>query len=170
MAQLIQRRRSVAKKTAEPAKPPKPVLQRGRITAGPLTVKIETDEAGRLHAVRLPVKIPDGLTTEHLSSVLTQLGRHDIAPGASRPFHRSVWQRLREIPWGSALTYGEIATALGSPRASRAVGQACASNLLLLIIPCHRVVAKQGPGGFACGLAWKNKLLELETEPRPPAK
>lgn len=170
MAELIRQRRPVAKKTPEPAKHPKAVLQRGRITAGPLTVEIETDNAGRLRAVRLPVKIPDGLTTEHLSSVLTQLGRLELALGTSRPFHRSVWQRLRKIPWGSALTYGEIATALGSPRASRAVGQACASNLLLLIIPCHRVLAAQGLGGFAFGLAWKNKLLELETEPRPRAK
>ena len=163
MAGLMQPRRTVAK-TRESA------LQRGSITAGPLTVDIETDEAGRLHAVHLPVEIPDGLSTEHLSSVLTQLRRLDLALGTSRPFHRSVWQRLRKIPWGNALTYGEIATSLGSPRASRAVGQACATNPLLLIIPCHRVVATQGPGGFASGLAWKNKLLELETEPRPRAQ
>jgi O-6-methylguanine DNA methyltransferase len=71
------------------------------------------------------------------------------------------------IPWGSALTYGELAVAVGSPRATRAVGTACATNRLPLIIPCHRVLAADGPGGFSSGLEWKAKLLELETEPQP---
>lgn len=150
------------------AKTRTPALRHARITAGPLTVDIESDEAGRLHAVRLPVELPDGLTTEHLSSVLTQLERHQLVLDASRPFYHSVWQRMRKIPWGHALTYGEIAAALGSPHASRAVGQACGANPLPLIVPCHRVIGTQGPGGFASGLAWKNKLLELETERRGP--
>ena len=88
-------------------------------------------------------------------------GHFDDAP----PFHRKVWQRLRKIPWGSALTYAEMATAVGSPRAFRAVGQACAANPLPIIVPCHRILAQSGLGGFSGGLDWKRKLLELESEP-----
>lgn len=144
----------------------KPALRHAHITAGPLTVEITSDEAGGLHAVRLPVELPEGLSTEHLSSVLAQLERLEVVLDDSRPFFHSVWQRMRKIPWGHALTYGDLATALGMPNASRAVGQACGANPLPLIIPCHRVIGTQGPGGFAFGMAWKNKLLELETERR----
>jgi O-6-methylguanine DNA methyltransferase len=144
-----------------------PKLKLGKITSGPLTVAIESDDRGRLYAVHLPGRLPPGLSAAHLSAVLAELEQRTLAIDASRPFYRRVWQRMRTIPWGSASTYGGLAAALGSPHASRAVGQACGSNPLPLIIPCHRVIGTQGPGGFASGLAWKNKLLELETEPRP---
>lgn len=97
--------------------------------------------------------------------MLRQLGAFEIAYPERGPFVRKTWERMRKIPWGKALTYGELAAALGSPGASRAVGQACARNELLLIVPCHRVVAQAGLGGFACGLEWKSALLALETEP-----
>jgi methylated-DNA-[protein]-cysteine S-methyltransferase len=71
--------------------------------------------------------------------------------------------QLRAIPWGKILTDGGIAAALGSPGANRAVGQACGANPLVLVIPCHREVGATGPGGFGCGLPWKGKLMELET-------
>jgi O-6-methylguanine DNA methyltransferase len=58
--------------------------------------------------------------------------------------------------------YGEIAAAIGHPRAARAVGSACGANPLPLFIPCHRAVAATGPGGFSCGLPWKKLLLKLE--------
>jgi O-6-methylguanine DNA methyltransferase len=59
-------------------------------------------------------------------------------------------------------TYGEIAAALGKPGAARAVGNACGANPLPLYIPCHRVVAGNGLGGFTSGLAWKRALLKAE--------
>lgn len=62
------------------------------------------------------------------------------------PHQMKVWQALRAIPRGQATTYGALAQQLGS--SPRAVGQACGSNPLPLIIPCHRVVAKNGAGGF----------------------
>lgn len=135
------------------------------ITAGPLSVIARIDDEGRLAAVTLPKNVPAGLESKHLGTILRQLAEFEIAYPDRGPFVRKTWERMRKIPWGKALTYGELAAALGSPSASRAVGQACARNELLLIVPCHRVVAEVGLGGFACGLEWKSALLALETEP-----
>ena len=76
------------------------------------------------------------------------------------PFKIRVWSALRESPLGRIFTYGEIAARIGSPRAARAVGQACGSNQVVLFVPCHRVVAAQGKlGGFGGGLSLKKALL-----------
>lgn len=81
------------------------------------------------------------------------------------PFQQCVWRALQQIPYGATSTYGEIATAIGNPRASRAVGMACNKNPLLLIVPCHRVVGTGGKlVGFAYGTEAKRWLLELEVE------
>ena len=78
-------------------------------------------------------------------------------------FQLTVWQALREIPYGQTRTYGEIAAAVGRPGAARAVGMANHDNPLLILTPCHRVVGKDGAlTGFACGLEVKRALLELE--------
>lgn len=82
---------------------------------------------------------------------------------AGTEFRTRVWQTLREIPPGEPRTYGEIATALGSPGASRAVGAACGANALALFIPCHRVSGASGKlTGFAWGVDIKRSLLERE--------
>ena len=79
------------------------------------------------------------------------------------PFQQRVWRALQQIPYGTTRTYGEIATAIGNPRASRAVGMACNKNPLLLIVPCHRVIGANGKlTGFAYGMNAKQWLLELE--------
>ena len=79
------------------------------------------------------------------------------------PFQLRVWHALQQILYGTTRTYGEIATAIGNPRASRAVGMACNKNPLLLIVPCHRVVGTGGKlTGFAYGTSAKQWLLELE--------
>lgn len=77
-------------------------------------------------------------------------------------FRKRVWRELVKIPYGETRTYGQIAAAAGDPRASRAVGGAVGANPVLIAIPCHRVVAKGGIGGFSCGL-WRKKIL-FETE------
>ncbi|MDE6261258.1 MAG: methylated-DNA--[protein]-cysteine S-methyltransferase [Oscillospiraceae bacterium] len=78
-------------------------------------------------------------------------------------FQLAVWQALRDIPYGQTRTYGEIAAAIGRPRAARAVGMANHDNPLMIFTPCHRVVGKDGSlTGFACGLEVKRRLLELE--------
>ena len=79
------------------------------------------------------------------------------------PFQQRVWHALQQIPYGTTRTYGEIATEIGNPRASRAVGMACNKNPLLLIVPCHRIVGANGKlTGFAYGTGAKQWLLELE--------
>lgn len=77
-------------------------------------------------------------------------------------FHKRVWEKIAEIPYGETKTYGELAQALGNPGAARAVGQACNANPLALIVPCHRVTGAAGLGGFAGGCAVKRYLLHLE--------
>ena len=79
-------------------------------------------------------------------------------------FQKKVWQALQEIPYGETRSYQDIAKILGNPLAVRAVGGANHQNPILLLIPCHRVVAKNGGlGGFACGLERKRFLLHLES-------
>ena len=78
-------------------------------------------------------------------------------------FDCALWQKLIEIPFGEIMSYGQLAAAIGKPTASRAVGGACARNPLLIVVPCHRVVASSGKlTGFAAGLQMKQALLELE--------
>ena len=85
-----------------------------------------------------------------------------IAPMGSA-FELAVWNALRSIPYGETRTYGEIATAIGKPRAARAVGHAAGRNALWLAIPCHRLVGARGAlGGYRWGAELKAKLLSLE--------
>ena len=79
------------------------------------------------------------------------------------PFQLAVWAALRAIPYGEVRTYGEVARMIDRPRAVRAVGGACHANPVLVITPCHRVVAANGAGGFGSGMGNKRKLLALET-------
>lgn len=78
-------------------------------------------------------------------------------------FQRRVWQVLRTIPAGSTASYADVAAKLGSPKAVRAVAQACASNSIAVAIPCHRVVRSDGAlSGYRWGVARKKALLEKE--------
>lgn len=85
-----------------------------------------------------------------------------LAPRGT-PFQTRVWRALRAIPYGETRTYGDVARAVGAPRASRAVGGANGRNPLPVIVPCHRVVGKSpGSGGFGMGMAKKRLLLGIE--------
>ena len=79
------------------------------------------------------------------------------------PFQRACWDALRAIPYGTTISYAELARRVGRPGASRAVGQANGANPVPLFVPCHRVVAADGSlGGFGGGPALKRALLALE--------
>jgi AraC family transcriptional regulator, regulatory protein of adaptative response / methylated-DNA-[protein]-cysteine methyltransferase len=79
-------------------------------------------------------------------------------------FQARVWRALRKIPLGKTATYSEIAAAIGQPRAVRAVAQACAANKLALVVPCHRVVRRDGDlGGYRWGVERKRALLARES-------
>ncbi|MFD0713422.1 methylated-DNA--[protein]-cysteine S-methyltransferase [Paenibacillus sp. GCM10027626] len=79
------------------------------------------------------------------------------------PFQQQVWTALADVPYGETRTYGDIAAAIDSPRAVRAVGAANGANPLPIILPCHRIVgANRKLTGFRGGLVMKKRLLELE--------
>jgi methylated-DNA-[protein]-cysteine S-methyltransferase len=77
-------------------------------------------------------------------------------------FQREVWAELSRIPYGETISYGELARRVGRPRGPRAVGQANGKNPIAIIVPCHRVVAGNGIGGYGGGLPMKRALLTLE--------
>lgn len=78
-------------------------------------------------------------------------------------FQKIVWQELYKIPFGTIISYKELATRIGKPVAYRAVGTANGKNPISIVIPCHRVIASDGTlGGYGWGLDYKRKLLQLE--------
>jgi len=78
------------------------------------------------------------------------------------PFQLDVWKALCRVRRGRTVTYGELAEQVGRPKAAQAVGQAVGANPLPIFVPCHRVVAARGLGGFAGGLDLKRRLLDHE--------
>jgi methylated-DNA-[protein]-cysteine S-methyltransferase len=115
----------------------------------PLTEQLDAYFAGRLRSFSVPV-ILDG-----------------------SPFQMRVWRELMEIPYGTTCSYSDIASAMGSPRAARAVGAAIRQNPIAIIVPCHRVIGSSGRlVGYGGGLWRKEALLEIEKQnpsllPRP---
>ena len=85
----------------------------------------------------------------------------DLSGGTE--FQQAVWRALRKISPGKTKSYGEIAQAVGKPKAVRAVGGACGANPVPVLVPCHRVLAANKKlGGFSGGLDWKRRLLKRE--------
>jgi O-6-methylguanine DNA methyltransferase len=100
-----------------------------------------------------------------LKNILAGRKPKDLPPLdlAGTEFQKSVWSALRNISAGKTKSYGEIARAIGKPKAVRAVGGACGANPVPVLVPCHRVLAaNQKLGGFSGGLDWKRSLLERE--------
>jgi methylated-DNA-[protein]-cysteine S-methyltransferase len=85
-----------------------------------------------------------------------------LADVAATTFQRDVWRALRSLAYGQVATYGEVAALVGRPRAARAVGNANHANPWPVIVPCHRVVASNGFGGYGGGDELKRFLLTLE--------
>jgi AraC family transcriptional regulator, regulatory protein of adaptative response / methylated-DNA-[protein]-cysteine methyltransferase len=114
------------------------------------------------------IKRDDSALREQVQQILNHLDNNE--PRLDLPldirataFQRQVWEKLRAIPYGQTVSYGDVAKALGKPGAVRAVGRACATNPVALVIPCHRVVREdQSLGGYRWGLERKKKLLERE--------
>jgi AraC family transcriptional regulator of adaptative response/methylated-DNA-[protein]-cysteine methyltransferase len=133
-------------------------------------------DAGR---AELEARFPDSDFIEDRAALAETIGK--LAAMIDRPesdadltldlqgsdFECRVWNALREIPVGATTTYGEIAARLGAPRQAREVGEACAANTLAVIVPCHRVVKKDGSiSGYRWGVRRKRKLLEREHSAR----
>jgi AraC family transcriptional regulator of adaptative response/methylated-DNA-[protein]-cysteine methyltransferase len=136
------------------------------VRLGDSAAALEADLRRELHAAAL--RRDDARLKPVVKRVLAGLERG--GPDARLPldirataFQRRVWQALCAIPRGETRSYGAIARAIGRPSAARAVGRACASNPVALVIPCHRAVRGDGAlGGYAWGLSRKRRLLERE--------
>ncbi|MEI6714902.1 MAG: MGMT family protein [Verrucomicrobiota bacterium] len=126
---------------------------------GPLLLSLELTDEGTLNAVHLPKDPPTDLDQKHLQAALQFLAKHSVAPAKSQG-ESAFRVALTQIPSGQTRTYGQLAKLLAT--SPRAVGRWCASNRLLLRIPCHRVVATSGLSGFRAGVEWKRLLLRLE--------
>ena len=132
------------------------------------------EESGLRSLGMAPHSPPDGArhSPDAFAGAVTQLVEYfagerldfdlPLAP-AGTPFQLKVWAALRDIPYGRTTSYGELAAELGQPTASRAVGLANARNPIALVVPCHRVIGRDGTLiGFGGGLDRKRWLLEHE--------
>jgi methylated-DNA-[protein]-cysteine S-methyltransferase len=102
---------------------------------------------------------------QQLQEYFQGLRQHFTVPLAplGTPFQQHVWEELQHIPYGTTITYQELARRVGNPNAARAVGHANGRNPIAIIIPCHRVVGQNGHlRGYAGGLAMKQRLLQHE--------
>ena len=142
----------------------------------PIGVLRISEADGKITNLSLHQKIndtaPDIISSQLLQKACQQLDEYfqgkrrqfDLPLGyAGTPFQECVWRELQNIPYGETRCYEDIAVRIGNPKAVRAVGQANNRNPILLMIPCHRVIHKNGDiSGFACGIETKKYLLELE--------
>jgi methylated-DNA-[protein]-cysteine S-methyltransferase len=136
----------------------------------------EADALAQLPApVGAAAKAPRGLNVALLIEELQRYFEGEpitfdepLDPAMGTEFQRRVWELTRAIPRGQTRAYGEIAREAGSPGAARAVGQSMARNPWPVIVPCHRVVGKDGSlTGFGGGLVMKRRMLEMEGCLRP---
>lgn len=117
----------------------------------------------------LPFAEAIGQLTAYFAGELTTFDL-PLAPEGT-DFQRSVWNALLDIPYGATVSYGEIARAIGRPKASRAVGAANGDNPIPIVVPCHRVIGSTGKlTGFGGGIAVKATLLDLEKRNRPDSQ
>lgn len=147
----------------------------GEFVAGYSTrglARLDFPSKSKTPAVSLSADVPAPVrhwyrTTVHaLKHVLAGRDTGELPPldwSGGTDFQRAVWSAMRTIRVGQTLSYGEIARAIGKPKAVRAVGGACGANPIPVLVPCHRVLAAKGKiGGFSGGLDWKRALLERE--------
>ena len=135
---------------------------------GPLTV---TASAAGVCGLAFTRSLPQG-SSPLLQQALDQLAEYasgsrtnfdlPVDLSACTPFTRTVLEACRSIHWGRVLTYGQVAELIGRPTAARAVGGALGRNPVAIIVPCHRVVAGTGIGGFTGGIQHKLDLWRLE--------
>lgn len=139
---------------------------RYRIPHGVMEVVVDDDA---IVSARLTDHRVGGSRIPWVSDIMQRYNDGDIAVLDEAPvlqqgpdFRMRAWQAMRTIPAGEVLTYGELASRAGNLGAARAAGTACALNTVMLFVPCHRIVASAGLGGYAYGLDLKRALLQHE--------
>jgi methylated-DNA-[protein]-cysteine S-methyltransferase len=141
---------------------------------GPLTIAV--DEAGALESIHFGAAGGSVRDEKRCANVVRQLGeyfrgeRRDfdllLAPRGT-DFQLAVWSELQRIPYGTTISYAELARRIGRPAAVRAVGAANGANPIPIVIPCHRVIGSNGTlTGYGGGIENKHALLELEQPQR----
>ena len=141
-----------------------------------LTLRLEASTKGIRAVTFNPLKAPAARRNDRnplLAEAVSQLRdyfasrRRDFElplDAVGSPFQKRVWGQLVTIPYGETRTYAQVAAAMGSPRAVRAVGAANRANPIAIVVPCHRVIGSSGKlVGYGGGLALKKRLLELES-------
>jgi O-6-methylguanine DNA methyltransferase len=126
--------------------------------ANPKSSRVET-------AIPAKIRTWHHLTESALKTILAGNQPKEFPPMVlhGTEFQKSVWRQLQKIASGKTKSYGEIAQAIGKPKAVRAVGGACGANPIPVLVPCHRVLAANKKiGGFSGGLDWKRDLLTRE--------
>ena len=99
---------------------------------------------------------------DYFNGVKVDFGKYSLDLDGCTGFQRRVLGVVREIPYGRTLTYGQVASRVGNPGAAQAIGNALKKNPIPILIPCHRVTASDGLGGFSGGAELKRHLLKLE--------
>ncbi len=124
--------------------------------------KVKSHEETNSHRVHTPLTdMVAHQLQEYLEGIRKEFTFAWRAQGTD--FQQRVWRALCEIPYGECRTYKDIATAIGSPLSSRAVGMACNRNPMMVIIPCHRVIGSNAKlVGYATGIDLKANLLDIE--------
>ena len=139
---------------------------------GPLLARVQAGVLTEISFFRYGRSASVAIEDETLNAVRAQLGeyfdgkrrRFELPLLLNGPtFYRRVWQALCDIPYGTTISYGQLAKAVGEPDAARAVGAANGANPIAIIVPCHRVIGADGDlVGYGGGLERKRTLLELE--------
>ena len=137
---------------------------------GICSVNVGSNDAELLAALRREYPKARLVKTDRAERFLEGINKHLRGQEARLPldirgteFQLKVWSALQRIPLGETRSYSEVAGMIGEPRAVRAVGNACASNPVPLIVPCHRVIREDGSlGGYGLGIKRKRTLLAAE--------
>ncbi len=136
---------------------------------GPLEIKASDSGVARIGKIHARTEISSNYVTKACKSQLNEYFKHERncfdlpIDQSGTSFQEAVWRYLQTIPYGTVVSYKEVAKALGNPNSMRAVGYANAKNSIGIVIPCHRVVASNGKlTGYTGGLDRKAKLLEHE--------
>lgn len=133
------------------------------VTCGP-SVK-EDSRAENEEAHRKPDEIIEETKRQLKGYFDGRLKKFDLPIKFDREgFCLKVWESIRQIPYGKTVTYGELAAFSGSSKAYRSAGSCAGKNPIPIVVPCHRVVARSGLGGFGLGLEIKKYLLALEKD------
>jgi methylated-DNA-[protein]-cysteine S-methyltransferase len=155
----------------------------GEVWVGPLGVRVHVRNGKAWNIDLLPIggkpkrsKAKDPVLAKALTQIKAYLQgkRRSFSVPLEQPFntafHSKVYSALMTVPYGHVISYGELAHLAGAPGAARAVGTAMKRNRLCVLVPCHRVVAANGIGGYNGQIEWKKALLGLEKPKSKSAK